>query len=117
MTLSRRGFLGGLAALLSLLVWPWKKEEPAGRMVRRTAYDLPEPLRQHNADLLRPRTKLPVAKWRKLNEANRDRTTDELWELLSNPPTPEEFHHALAKQWWKENPEPTHFQGFTKRYT
>lgn len=25
MTLSRRGFLGGLAGLLSLLVWPWKK--------------------------------------------------------------------------------------------
>ena len=24
MTLSRRGFLGGLAGLLSLLVWPWK---------------------------------------------------------------------------------------------
>ncbi len=26
MTLSRRGFLGGLAGLLSLLVWPWKAE-------------------------------------------------------------------------------------------
>lgn len=28
MTLSRRGFLGGIDGLLSLLVWPWKKEKP-----------------------------------------------------------------------------------------
>lgn len=28
MTLSRRGFLGGLAGLLSLLVWPWKSKPP-----------------------------------------------------------------------------------------
>jgi len=61
MTLSRRGFLGGLAAFLSLLVWPWKVKpfegyrvhyrDPVNMMPRRDGVIKRRPEMKHIATL------------------------------------------------------------------
>ena len=120
MTISRRGFLGGLAGLLSLLVWPWKSTPPeATQSLWWVSWDDEQATAIYSGTGAETTYGPDSDIVKLLNEPARDRTANELWEVLSNPPTLEELERRIDDEVFaiSTTHEPTHFQGITKRYS
>ncbi len=154
MTLSRRGFLGGLAGLLSLLVWPWRgKPTPPEEMQGMwwPSWNESDDLFLYGKTQLRG--ELPdrfggqqidgivfdefgespsVQALRDIDLVFQERLTfqgDGPIKLVSKAELHQRFTNlksfrdaqdkldAKTEQWLFEDDPPTHFQGFTKRYT